>query len=501
MNTQNYQQIDTSETEIDLVALLKRLCVQWHAILIFSIIIGLLASGTKYVKDMNAYNASLSSQKVSSKEAVETSGLKQDEIDAVQQAVSQKRQIKALTTYTTESEYMNLDAMNCRQLSILYYIKADKGSDAADLLAVYNEMLQSDDSVKAIKEAAGVRVPAKYIRELISAFDAKSNDRGSYTQDSSTDVMKVTFNLPEGADSKAVEETIEKLIKAYDVTDLGIAKGTIRKISSEVNTVMNKDMQSNQQNYTNNLASLKTTYNNAVNSFSDEQKSLLDTLLAENGLSDDDTETASVSSTNNGSSSEKTTVETVTAPKPSFSKKYFAVGFVIGVLLYIVLVVMIEIIGSRCSEIAGINSALTIGSLFDSSHKKNNILLRDRILEKRLYSKQTDLDAVIDRILTKAQMNSAWENITAAELWTVGFDGSSIPSIDRLIKDASTKGIALTVKSTPDGKPDDMLTCIKPDQSVILAVQDGTSRKKDASFLTEMLLTRKADYLGQIELI
>ncbi len=181
MNTRNYQQINNATIEIDLVALLKKLCVQWRAILIFSIIIGLLASGARYVKDMSAYNASLSTQNVSGKEAVETSGLKQEEIDAVQQAVSQKRQIKVLTTYMTESEYMNLDAMNCRQLSILYYIKADRGSDAADLLAVYNEMLQSDDPVKAIKEAAGVKVPAKYIRELISAYDAKSSDRGGYT--------------------------------------------------------------------------------------------------------------------------------------------------------------------------------------------------------------------------------------------------------------------------------------------------------------------------------
>ena len=500
MNTQSYQQIDTTETEIDLVALLKRVCVQWRAILIFSIIIGLLASGIKYAKDVNAYNASLSTQKISGKEAVETSGLKQDEIDAVQQAVSQKKQIKALTTYTTESEYMNLDAMNCRQLSILYYIKADKGSDAADLLAVYNEMLQSDDSVKAIKEAVGVKVPAKYIRELISAFDAKSSDRGSYAQDSSTDVMKVTFNLPEGADSKAVEETIEKLIKAYDVTDLGIAKGTIRKISSEVNTVMNKNMQTDQQNYTNNLASLKTTYNTAVNSFSDEQKTLLDTLLEENGLSDDNTE-AGAGNTDVSSSSNDTSAETATAIKPSFSKKYFAVGFVIGILLYVFLAVIVGILGKRCSAVAGSNSGFVIGSLFDTAQKKKNFIFRDRLLEKCLYRNQSDLDSGIDRILTKAQMNSSQEKLAAAELWTVGFDGSSIPSIARLVKGASTKGIALTVKSTPDGKPDDMLTCIKPDQSVILAVQDGTSRKKDAGFLTEMLFTRKADYLGQIELL
>ena len=500
MNTQSHQQIDTTETEIDLVALLKRVCVQWRAILIFSIIIGLLASGIKYAKDVNAYNASLSTQKISGKEAVETSGLKQEEIDAVQQAVSQKRQIKVLTTYTTESEYMNLDAMNCRQLSILYYIKADRGSDAADLLAVYNEMLQSDDSVKAIKEAAGVKVPAKYIRELISAYDAKSSDRGGYTQNSSTDVMKITFNLPEGADSKAVEETIEKLIKAYDVTDLGIAKGKIRKISSEVNTVMNENMQTDQQNYTNNLSNLKSTYNTAVNSFSDEQKTLLDTLLEENGLSDDNTE-AGAGNTDVSSSSNDTSAETATAIKPSFSKKYFAVGFVIGILLYVFLAVIVEILGKRCSAVAGSNSVFVIGSLFDPAQKKKNFIFRDRLLEKCLYRNQSDLDSGIDRILTKAQMNSSQEKLAAAELWTVGFDGMATPAVTQLVQESIAKGITLTVKSTADGKPDDMLTDVAPDKSIILAVQDGISCKKDATFLTEMLYTRKADYLGQIELL
>ena len=373
--------------------------------------------------------------------------------------------------------------MNCRQLSILYYIKADRGSDAADLLAVYNEMLQSDDSVKAIKEAAGVKVPAKYIRELISAYDAKSSDRGGYTQDSSTDVMKITFNLPEGADSKAVEKTIEKLIKAYDVTDLGIAKGKIRKISSEVNTVMNENMQTDQQNYTNNLSNLKSTYNTAV-----KQKTLLDTLLEENGLSDDNTE-AGAGNTDVSSSSNETSSETATAIKPSFSKKYFAVGFVIGILLYVFLAVIVEILGKRCSAVAGSNSVFVIGSLFDTA------------LEKCLYRNQSDLDSGIDRILTKAQMNSSQEKLAAAELWTVGFDGMATPAVTQLVQESIAKGITLTVKSTADGKPDDMLTDVAPDKSIILAVQDGISCKKDATFLTEMLYTRKADYLGQIELL
>jgi len=46
-----------------------------------------------------------------------------------------------------------------------------------------------------------------------------------------------------------------------------------------------------------------------------------------------------------------------------------------------------------------------------------------------------------------------------------------------------------------------MLRSITPEKSVILAVADSTSRKKDLSLLSEMLITRKADYLGMVEIV
>lgn len=173
----------------------------------------------------------------------------------------------------------------------------------------------------------------------------------------------------------------------------------------------------------------------------------------------------------------------------------------IGILLYVFLAVIVEILGKRCSAVAGSNSVFVIGSLFDTAQKKKNFIFRDRLLEKCLYRNQSDLDSGIDRILTKAQMNSSQEKLAAAELWTVGFDGMATPAVTQLVQESIAKGITLTVKSTADGKPDDMITDVAPDKSIILAVQDGISCKKDATFLTEMLYTRKADYLGQIELL
>ena len=145
MNSQTYQQ---NTIQIDIVALLKKALIQWRAIIIFAVILGLLVSGLKYIKDLSSYKAALalSKDETSSDDIIKKSGLTVDEQDAVQLAVSQKKQIESQSEYLSDSLYMNLDPMNLRQLSLLYFIKAKGGSDAADLLTVYKEELLSDSS-------------------------------------------------------------------------------------------------------------------------------------------------------------------------------------------------------------------------------------------------------------------------------------------------------------------------------------------------------------------
>lgn len=492
MNSQTYEQENT--IEIDLVALLKKLLLQWKAIIIFSLIIGLIASGLKYAKDSSACQASLAlSQANTSGDAVlKNSGLTDDEKDAVEQAVAQKKQIDSQSDYLTDSLYMNLDPMNLKQLSILYFVRAEKGANAADLLAIYKEHLLSDDSVDQIQKAMDLDTSPKYIRELISVYDADSSDSTATSTDSSSKVMKVTFYLPKKIDSATIDKTIEKIITDYDLSEIGNIGGSVHKISSAVNTVTNTDMQQSQTTLTTNLNSLKSTYKTTTDAFSDDQKNLLNSLLSENDPDEQDKSTEVQESA-------ATTASTVTAP--SFSVKYFAIGFVLGILIYIFGMVIIEIVRSKCSSIAAYNSGMTLGAILDIDHHKKNFLFADGLLMKALYKKQSDLDAINERILTKAQMNSASEKLSGIELWTVGFDASSNPAIDKLISAAHQKAITITLKSTPVGRPDDMLPAITPGKSVLLAIQDSTSRKKDASFLTEMLYTRKADYLGMIELM
>ena len=60
MNSQTYQQ---NTIQIDIAALLKKALIQWRAIIIFAVILGLLVSGLKYIKDLSSYKAALALSK------------------------------------------------------------------------------------------------------------------------------------------------------------------------------------------------------------------------------------------------------------------------------------------------------------------------------------------------------------------------------------------------------------------------------------------------------
>lgn len=512
MNSQTYQQ---NTIQIDIAALLKKALIQWRAIIIFAIILGLLASGLKYIKDLSSYKAALalSKDETSSDDIIKKSGLTVDEQDAVQLAVSQKKQIESQSEYLSDSLYMNLNPMNLKQLSLLYFIKAKNGSDAADLLTVYKEELLSDSSVEKIRKASGIDTRLKYIRELIDVSDAKYSDRGTFTKNSSTDVMKVTFYLPDGIDGTAIKKTIDKIISSYDISD-NVASGSVSRISADINTVTDRDMQTTQTNYTYNLNNLKSTYNTSTDAFSDDQKTLFKKLLRENNLYDENTSTRLKESSekqkeekeksqNDDTSTDAESNDNITpVPSyPAFSGKYFALGFILAVLLYIFCMVVFEMLRSTCSDVAGYLVNSHLGVFMDTTNKKSGFLFCDKLLMKVLYREQADLVNGIDRVLTKAQMNSIHDKLSDAEIWTVGFDAGSVPLIESIKRAASEKSINVTVHSTADGRPEAMISDIAPEKSVILVVCDGVSRKKDVSFLTEMLMTRKADYLGVVEII
>lgn len=328
----------------------------------------------------------------------------------------------------------------------------------------------------------------------------------------------VAYNVQTAVDSEShlirdFQKTIDKIISSYDISD-NVASGSVSRISVDINTVTDRDMQTTQTNYTTNLNNLKSAYNTSTDAFSDDQKTLFKKLLRENNLYDENTSTRlkessekqkeeKETSQNGDSSADAESTDNITpVPSyPAFSGKYFAIGFILAVMLYIFCMVVFEMLRSRCSDVAGYLDNSRLGVFMDTTNKKSGFLFCDKLLMKVLYREQADLVNGIDRVLTKAQMNSIHDKLSDAEIWTVGFDTESVPLIESIKRAASEKSINVTVHSTSDGRPEAMISDIAPEKSVILVACDGVSRKKDISFLTEMLMTRKADYLGVVEII
>lgn len=482
MNTQTNSQTQNN-IEIDLERAIKKFFIQWRAWLIFSIVFAVLVSGLKYAKDMKAYSGSQDKQAVTSDDLIKNGTLTDDQLASVQQAVTQKKLLDNLSDYMSESIYMNLDPANSRQLSLLYYIRAAHGTDAEDVMTLYSDMLTSDDSVTKIASAAEIDTDPKYIRELIRVNNGRqTGDDMISTSDSSTGMMKIVFILPPDSQSDAVEKEIENLVSDYSVTDGDLGGSTLHEVSTEVRTVNNTDMSTAQQNASASLYNMNSQYSATTGAFSDEQKTLFDTVEKEN-------------------SSESNTAEKQTMIRPSVSGKYALFGFIIGIILFIIIDLIYDVCGSRYSLIAGTDRASVAGSIYDGKSAGKNILMYDSHLMKILFRECTDIKASTEKILARMQMNSGTDSLEYLELWTVGFDGTADKAIEQFMSEADKKDIKIKLRQTVDGSPYDMIDETEQSKSVAIAVRSGVSARHDAVVLQEMLAARKCDYLGRIELM
>lgn len=481
MNQKKY----SNSIEIDTHSAIKNFFIQWRAWLVFSLILACIVAGAKYSGDMKAYNASKAAQPATSEELIKNSTLTSAEMAAVQQAVAQKRLMDNESEYMNSSIYINMNPANVRQLSVIYYVKGIRQADVKDIVSLYLDMLETDESINEIARAGGINADAKYVRELINA-DTGTNQKngGTDLSDRSNGIMRITFLLPDEVDADSIDQAIDKLVTGYRISDPDFKDVSLSRVSSNEKTFNNTQMLSDQQNATYSLYNMSSEYSSMTSAFNDEQNNLLNTLIKEQ---DPD--------------QKKEEDNSQTIVKPSVSKKYAALGFILGIVLYIIIWMVYEISGRSCSIVAGYGISNQLGTIIDTDDQKRNFIFRDRILQKLLYKKQADIDAMIDVIFARAQMNSVREKLDSVEIWTVGYNEALFSVMQKVVSVGQNKGINITIRETSAGHPDEMIDEAQADKSIMLAVKDGVSRKKDAQFLSEMLIMRKTDYLGQFEMM
>ncbi|MDY5705186.1 MAG: hypothetical protein SPK77_09610 [Lachnospiraceae bacterium] len=481
-NQTNYRD-DT--IEIDLLSLLKRLLIQWRAIISIGILMGVLVGGWQFVKDRNTYKTQLAQSKNGT--LTLTAGLTDDEVLTVQQAALQQQEIDELEEYSTKSLLMQVDALNHEEIKLLYSIQTQSGN-ATNVLALYREMLTSSSSAKQIIQDVGIDSDEKYIPSLIQVSDARKYSTESAFIDDTNVLMTVEFLIPENIDASKVQTSIEGLITRYNPENAGITtNATVTEISAEIITSADIELQNKQQQLETNLTNLKAAQKTTRDSLNDSQKALFEKLTGKTASEQDQT-------------NDKLQV---VVQEPSWSMKYTLIGILLGIILYIGIYMAYMLLRPQVTDITMMGSVPQLEQMVLGSTKKAwyKFFTYDSLLDSHLYKREGKVEDRSRRALVCMKSYAKNPEQGVFQLVTVGFGGKDIVAVKTLQKEAEKEGLTLELVESTAKHPEDLIRDASFELPTVLVIASGISRKHDISFIEKMFIGRDTELLGRISLI
>lgn len=366
------------EVEIDLLDLLKQCLIQWRVIVVCAIICAFALSGVKYVKDVRAAKAATAEALEKAKEATEEKEeegssisakelkklqakakvarlkLTSEEANAVDVSLTSEKYMLQMNDYMEHSLLMQVDPYNEHVLNLQYYIEGISPEKATILCESYTKQLTRGTYVSNIGDALGCEsgTDDRYIRELFSVSYSGSSQ--SDAQVAVVPILNMSLVIPDGVpgvrktDPNDCVSAIDQSVAALQAElSESVGPHVIHRISAfnteEVDFGLRSSITSNKSYVVDMQSSLKSTYS----SFTDDQKAVFDAGLAElekeynysHRTVDEDAENAE-------DAVEEDDVA-ATIEQPSFSPKYFLLGLLVGIFLYICLYLIIIALRGR----------------------------------------------------------------------------------------------------------------------------------------------------------
>lgn len=139
----------TEDTEIDMMELLREICMQWKQILICAVICAAVLGGYGYLKNRDSTDA------VSGKDAAEETELTEEEQQGIADAAELEEEIQQLETYLENSVLMQIDAYHKDKVVMLYSIEQAKGREVQKITESYLNFIANGGAVNGLKESAG----------------------------------------------------------------------------------------------------------------------------------------------------------------------------------------------------------------------------------------------------------------------------------------------------------------------------------------------------------
>lgn len=370
--------MNSSGKQIDIRDIFMRLLSQWKAVLIISLLFALFMAGFKYHRDVKSYNAAAA-------ERAKQEALTQDEIDTRVEEIlnglgderaladlvlQQEKQIAQQEKYVNDSLLMQLDPDSVTSAKISYRIVSDE-NDLNKFYQIYYAYFNSDEFINSLASVMGYDTDPTYIRELVSF---KAPDERYYLSEKGTTV-ELRVVIPLNGDSEKVlafiEEEMNKCQKKYKSSNY-----EIEQLSKGIYTEFDTDFNTLKSNTIINLNSVQSALKVNRTSLSASQSNALKQIK----------ELRSYSSNAEESSVQNEAAEIVS---PHISKKYAAMGFIIGAVLYVLCLILYMIMKNyvwSVNDAEFITGSRVLGALNTETKAKGaDVLLHSRFFEKKLY--------------------------------------------------------------------------------------------------------------------
>ena len=368
-------------SEINVKEIFWRFFEQWKAVLLFSLVVALFATGIKYYFDLKEYSrpnetVNLDAFRGDTDEILE--GLSDTDRTAVQKLMKEKNLLDVRKEYCDNSLVYHMDPGDCHILRLQYEVKSDTDGDKTTLIDAYKNCLISEDAVASLGEVISPDTDTKYIYELFTAAGYGDTEKGLSVFDAK-DSLIICMLLPQNADATAIQNKINDLLSKHksELTNM-VSEHEIKLISSEIVKYTGIELAQEQNGVMNSVNTAQTEYDKNYALLSEEQRNAYNMIMA---LQSPDTAEMSV---------------TEEKARPEISKKTFVAGFIIGAFIYGAVLGFTLLLRRRVISAADINYYPGINNLFvlnNYSEKKG--LMNSKVISK-LRRKREPIEKQVD---------------------------------------------------------------------------------------------------------
>lgn len=440
------------EVEINLVDVLWDLFEQWKAILVVALLCAVAIPGVKLLRDNRSHQASLAQAEAVEKQAqlstaegmeLAYAGLSDADKPAVELLAQQQELVNMQSAYLQSSLLLNTNPTNQRTLVLKYLLQANPGTEVLPLYDAYAAYIRNDASLQELGNVIDANVESATIYELVGTSTPTVPDSNT-----SELMLTVSIALPEDADADAVGDVVDSLFSdASEQFAQTLGGHSISRMSSSEAYLYNETAVNRKSALISSINSNNAAIKTAVAALNASQKAAFESIaaiLATKDAEGGETEEAVAEK------AEVADENTSTLAPPTFSAKFAAVGFVMGVALYAIAYVVLVMIRGRIgsgAELSDYTRSRLLGDVYYAEpHNGLSKLFHSKMVSRCRFGSKGSVSTQTNKVVSTMESVCKHASVDDVHLLRLGgSDDNAARIADGIVSALAAKGIQAQV--------------------------------------------------------